>query len=84
VIIAGYPAASLLTARTRFCSSSEHNNTGMDPALKTGDEIRELLDLKFSTRRMGRIKELAQEATLAHVKDELLRGTRAAVFPPWK
>lgn len=83
VVIAGYPATPLLTARVRFCVSAAHNKRDMDRVLRACDEISELLDLKFSTGIMGGIEPLPEGVILADVEDEHSSGARKVV-PQWK
>jgi serine palmitoyltransferase len=84
VVIAGYPATPLLTARVRFCVSAAHNKEDMDRVLRACDEIGELLDLKFSTGIMGGIEPLPEGVTLADVEDEHSSGARNGAPPRWK
>ncbi len=83
VVIAGYPATPLLTARVRFCVSAAHNKEDMDRVLKACDEISELLDLKFSTGIMGGIEPLPEGMTLADCQDVDDRRTRKVIPPRW-
>ncbi|TVY43940.1 Serine palmitoyltransferase [Lachnellula occidentalis] len=82
VVIAGYPATTILTARVRFCVSAAHNKEDMNRVLKACDEIGDLLDLKYSTGIMGGIETLPEGTTLADVQKD--KNTRVAVPPRWK
>jgi serine palmitoyltransferase len=82
IVIAGYPATPLLTARVRFCVSAAHNKEDMDRVLRACDEIGELLDLKFSTGIMGGIEPLPECMTLANVQDD--GSARKLIAPRWE
>ncbi|KAF4624149.1 hypothetical protein G7Y89_g14024 [Cudoniella acicularis] len=87
VVIAGYPATPLLTARVRLCVSASHNKEDMDRVLRACNEISELLDLKFSTGIAGGIEPLPEGVMLADVQGE--NGDRkgkgkVVVKPRWK
>lgn len=82
VVIAGYPATTILTARVRFCVSAAHNKEDMNRVLKACDEIGDLLDLKYSTGIMGGIETLPEGTTLADVQEH--EKTRSVVPPRWK
>lgn len=83
VVIAGYPATPLLTARVRFCVSAAHNKEDMDRVLTACDEIGDLLDLKFSTGSMGGIEPLPEDVVLDDA-DERPGGERRIAPPRWK
>ncbi|KAH9217295.1 pyridoxal phosphate-dependent transferase [Leptodontidium sp. 2 PMI_412] len=83
VVIAGYPATPLLTARVRFCVSAAHNKEDMDRVLKACDEIGDLLDLKFSTGIMGGIDPLPEGMTLEDVQKVDDRRSRKVMPPRW-
>ncbi|KAG0649666.1 Serine palmitoyltransferase 2 [Hyphodiscus hymeniophilus] len=53
IVIAGYPATPLISARARLCVSAAHNKEDMDRILAACDEIGDLLALKFSTGIAG-------------------------------
>jgi serine palmitoyltransferase len=85
VVIAGYPATPLLTARVRFCVSAAHNKEDMDRVLRACDEIGDLLDLKFSTGIMGGIEPVPEGTTIAEFKAiDHSSLARKAVPPRWK
>ncbi|KAG8940208.1 serine palmitoyltransferase component [Tulasnella sp. 424] len=46
VVIAGYPATSLVTSRVRFCLSASHTKEDVDTLLRAIDEVGTALDLK--------------------------------------
>jgi serine palmitoyltransferase len=49
IVIAGYPATPVISARARFCVSAAHNKEDLNRVLAACDEIGDLLQLKFST-----------------------------------
>jgi serine palmitoyltransferase len=53
IVIAGYPATPVISARARFCVSAAHNKEDLDRVLVACDEIGDLLQLKFSTGIAG-------------------------------
>jgi serine palmitoyltransferase len=85
IVIAGYPATPLLTARVRFCVSAAHNKDDMDRVLKACDEIGDLLDLRFSTGIMGGITPLPEGMTAADFyANKTGSSTQKPVAPRWK
>ncbi|TVY75848.1 Serine palmitoyltransferase [Lachnellula suecica] len=85
IVLAGYPATPLLTARVRFCVSAAHNKEDMDRVLKACDEIGDLLDLKFSTGIMGGIEPLPEGKVLADFQDHAASSISGKlVAPRWK
>lgn len=52
VVVVGFPATSLLMARTRFCVSAGHTREDLEWALKQIDEIGDKLGLKYGNRRL--------------------------------
>ena len=84
VVIAGYPATPLLTARVRLCVSAAHNKEDMDRVLRACDEVGDLLDLRFSTGIMGGVEALPEGMTLADVQGETSIAHRKAIPPRWK
>jgi serine palmitoyltransferase len=53
IVIAGYPATPVISARARFCVSAAHNKEDLDRVLAACEEIGDLLQLKFSTGIAG-------------------------------
>ncbi|TID19019.1 serine palmitoyltransferase [Venturia nashicola] len=53
VVVVGYPATPLQSARARFCVSAAHNKDDLDRMLRACDEIGDALDLKFSSGIAG-------------------------------
>jgi serine palmitoyltransferase len=53
VVIAGYPATPLISARARLCVSAAHNKEDLDRLLRACDEVGDLLCLKFSSGIAG-------------------------------
>jgi len=85
VVVVGYPATPLLTARVRFCVSAAHNKTDMDRVLRACDEVGEMLDLKISTGSMGGIEALPEGTTFADFQNAENAGKKRKVVPPrWK
>lgn len=83
VVMAGYPATPLLTARVRFCVSAAHNKEDMDRVLTACDEIGELLDLKFSSGIMGGVEPLRERVMLVDVEAEHESAAKGVVPPRW-
>ena len=50
VVVVGFPATSISTARVRFCISASHTTEDLDDALKKIAEIGEVMQLKFKRR----------------------------------
>lgn len=73
IVIAGYPATPLITARARFCVSAAHNLEDMDRVLSACDEIGDLLCLKFGSGLAGGTEV---------VDEELETGKESVVKPP--
>lgn len=53
VVVVGYPATPLQSARARFCVSAAHNKEDLDRMLRACDEIGDALDIKFSSGIAG-------------------------------
>ena len=53
VVIAGYPATPLISARARLCVSAAHNLEDMNRVLRACDEVGDLLMLKFGSGIAG-------------------------------
>ena len=60
IVIAGYPATPVISARARFCVSAAHNKEDLDRVLAACDEIGDLLQLKFSTGIAGGTDTIAE------------------------
>jgi serine palmitoyltransferase len=82
VVVVGYPATPILTARVRFCVSAAHNKDDMDRVLAACDEIGDILDLKFSTERIGGIERPLKGMRLTDV--EKYKSAWKPVAPRWK
>ncbi|KAH8650952.1 serine palmitoyl transferase subunit [Tricladium varicosporioides] len=82
VVVVGYPATPLLTARVRFCVSAAHNKDDMDRVLSACDEIGDLLDLKFSTGTMGGIEVLSGDGDFRDPKAIIHSGKLQKPVPP--
>jgi serine palmitoyltransferase len=63
VVVVGYPATPLISARARFCVSAAHNKDDLDRFLAACDEVGDLLQLKFSTGIAGGLKPLPDGVT---------------------
>lgn len=50
VVVVGYPATPIHTARVRFCISASHTREDLDYVLKQVDEMGDLMQLKFRKR----------------------------------
>jgi len=50
VVVVGFPATSISTARVRFCISAAHTREDLDGALKKIDEIGNVMQLKFKKK----------------------------------
>jgi serine palmitoyltransferase len=63
VVIAGYPATPLISARARLCVSAAHNKEDMDRVLAACDEIGDLLRLKFSSGIAGGTETVPEDVS---------------------
>ncbi|KAL6083437.1 hypothetical protein STEG23_035557, partial [Scotinomys teguina] len=52
VVVVGFPATPIIESRARFCLSAAHTKEILDTALKEIDEVGDLLQLKYSRRRL--------------------------------
>ena len=83
IIIAGYPATPLNSARARLCVSAAHNKEDMDRMLRACDEVGDLLCLKFSTGKAGGTEVVGEGDEVVGpprwtLKDVLEHGVRDA------
>ncbi|KAI0822044.1 serine palmitoyltransferase 2 [Trametes gibbosa] len=62
VVVVGYPATSLGTARVRFCLSSAHTKEDIDAVLRACDEIGEVLCLKQAQGERWPVEEIISRA----------------------
>lgn len=86
VVVVGYPATPLISARARFCVSAAHNKEDMDRLLAACDEIGDILQLKYSTGIAGGAEPLPEGVT-PETEEEWLKanGLDGVVKPPrWK
>jgi serine palmitoyltransferase len=60
IVIAGYPATPVISARARFCVSAAHKKGDLDRVLAACDEIGDLLQLRFSTGIAGGTDTIAE------------------------
>uniref|UniRef100_A0A8C5TDT1 Serine palmitoyltransferase long chain base subunit 2 n=1 Tax=Malurus cyaneus samueli TaxID=2593467 RepID=A0A8C5TDT1_9PASS len=52
VVVVGFPATPIIESRARFCLSAAHTKEMLDTALKEVNEVGDLLQLKYSRRRL--------------------------------
>lgn len=71
IVIAGYPATPLISARARLCVSAAHNKEDLDRVLAACDEIGDLLALKFSSGIAGGTETLP-DGVMQELNDERL------------
>jgi len=57
VVIAGFPATSLIEARARICLSASHTREMLDKALEAIDEVGDILKVKYSRRKIDDARE---------------------------
>ena len=62
VVVVGYPATALVTARVRFCLSAAHTKEDCDTVLRACDELGDLLDLKNGSGERWGIEEVIERA----------------------
>jgi serine palmitoyltransferase len=62
VVVVGYPATALATARVRFCVSASHTKQDIDKVLTACDGVGDLLDLKHGVGRRWPLKEIMLRA----------------------
>ena len=82
VVVVGYSATPILTARVRFCVSAAHHKEDVDRVLAACDEIGDILDLKFSRGRMGGNQQPLKGMRLTDVKK--YKSARKPIAPRWK
>lgn len=59
MVVVGFPATPLLTARARVCVSAAHTRADLDYALDVIDEVARLCLLRYGKRRRGGVALLA-------------------------
>uniref|UniRef100_A0A3Q2NTU3 Aminotransferase class I/classII domain-containing protein n=2 Tax=Fundulus heteroclitus TaxID=8078 RepID=A0A3Q2NTU3_FUNHE len=52
VVVVGFPATPIIESRARFCISAAHSRDLLDRALAAISEVGDLLQLKYSRRRL--------------------------------
>lgn len=52
VVVVGFPATPIIESRARFCVSAAHSRELLDEALRVISEVGDLLQLKYSRRRI--------------------------------
>ena len=55
MVVVGFPATPLLTARARVCVSAAHTRADLDYALDVIDEVSDLCLLRYGKRRRRRV-----------------------------
>ena len=63
VVVVGYPATPLVSARARFCVSAAHTKDDLDRLLEACSDIGDLLELKFSSGIAGGARPLPEGFT---------------------
>lgn len=62
VVVVGYPATALITARVRFCVSASHTKEDIDTLLRACDEIGGVLDIKQLSGERWTIDQVTERA----------------------
>jgi serine palmitoyltransferase len=83
IVIAGYPATPLISARARFCVSAAHNKQDLDRLLAACDEVGDLLQLKFSSGIAGGTDTLPEAVTQETGRETLDPQTSIIKPPRW-
>ncbi|KAL3463853.1 pyridoxal phosphate-dependent transferase [Aspergillus heterothallicus] len=76
VVVVTYPATPLELSRARLCVSAAHTKADIDRALKACDEVGEALQLKFSSGKVGGLKE-------PKLSGSMPAGKKTIVAPRW-
>ncbi|MCJ1480148.1 serine palmitoyltransferase component [Schaereria dolodes] len=90
VVVVGYPATPLISARARFCVSAAHNKDDLDRVLAACDEIGNVLQVKFSSGIAGGAEPLPEGVTPEMEKEwrraekNSLQGEMVVQPPRWK
>ncbi|KAK3078782.1 hypothetical protein LTS18_006630 [Coniosporium uncinatum] len=89
VVVVGYPATPLESARARFCVSAAHTKEDLDRLLIACDQIGDILQLKFSSGIAGGAEPLSDgltnEMEMEHRRWMREKGTPVPVKPPrWR
>ncbi|KAI9816816.1 MAG: serine palmitoyltransferase component [Pycnora praestabilis] len=69
VVVVGYPATPLVSARARFCVSAAHTKDDLDRLLAACDEIGSVLLLKYSSGIAGGAEPLPEGVTAEMEKE---------------
>ena len=77
VVVVGYPATPLISARARFCVSAAHTKDDLDRLLVACDEIGSVLQLKFSSGIAGGAEPLPEGVTLEMEREGKMNGNGA-------
>lgn len=62
VVVVGFPATPLLTARMRVCISASHTREDLDFALEAFEELADICDLKYCVKDREKIENHLLEA----------------------
>ena len=90
VVVVGYPATPLVSARARFCLSAAHTKDDLDRLLEACNEVGDAIDVKFSSGIGGGAEPLPEGASpelAKHYRRVDNSGRHAAVDyqpPRWK
>lgn len=90
VVIVGYPATPLVSARVRFCLSAAHTKDDLDRLLEACNEVGEALDVKYSSGIGGGAEPLPEggspdmEKPYRRVDDSGRHAERDYQPPRWK
>ncbi|KAF1990012.1 serine palmitoyltransferase [Aulographum hederae CBS 113979] len=89
VVVVGYPATPLESARARFCVSAAHTKDDLDRMLIACDQIGDVLQLKFSSGIAGGADPLpdglTNEMEMEHRRWMRENGKEVVVKPPrWR
>ena len=63
VVVVGYPATPLVSARVRFCVSAAHTKDDLDRLLTACDEVGDILQVKYSSGIAGGAEPLPEGVT---------------------
>ena len=72
VVVVGYPATPLVSARARYCVSAAHNKDDLDRLLEATNEIGEVLQVKYSSGVAGGAEPIPEG--LVNVEEEKHRA----------
>ena len=73
VVVVGYPATPLVSARARFCLSAAHTKDDLDRLLEACDEVGSALDVKYSSGIGGGAEPLPEGVITPEFKKQYRR-----------